>query len=298
MTVERRLDARIVAWLDEGPTHLVDEDRRALAVLAERTAQRRGIVARLLGARHAPSGTGRPLALAAGTVVLVVTVALIGSSLIAGAPAGSGATPSPTVDPTLPDLDPALWSGRAFPAPMREEPDGGAPSVDAPGSLLGVTSYMDGWDDPVPLAEAMVDLGRVSVSRGCWRIKSACITFTAATGRSIPADPAESWVAYGLVIDVDGDGRPDHRVGFDNRVPGRIQMWRTDLRTDTTLFAPLGAAEWDKMDVDSPDGSSGHIYVTQSLTIPMFRFYVWAALIRDGRIVSMDFAPDTGWIEP
>ena len=29
-----------------------------------------------------------------------------------------------------------------------------------------------------------------------------------------------------------------------------------------------------------------------------FRFYVWASLIEDGRVVATDYAPDVGWLDP
>jgi hypothetical protein len=31
-------------------------------------------------------------------------------------------------------------------------------------------------------------------------------------------------------------------------------------------------------------------------TLP--RFYAWASVIEDGRVVATDYAPDVGWLEP
>jgi hypothetical protein len=29
----------------------------------------------------------------------------------------------------------------------------------------------------------------------------------------------------------------------------------------------------------------------------LYRFYAWAALIEDGRVVATDYAPDSGWLD-
>jgi hypothetical protein len=28
------------------------------------------------------------------------------------------------------------------------------------------------------------------------------------------------------------------------------------------------------------------------------RFYAWASVIKDGRVVATDYAPDVGWLDP
>jgi hypothetical protein len=40
---------------------------------------------------------------------------------------------------------------------------------------------------------------------------------------------------------------------------------------------------------DTPAGETG--------TLPK-RFYAWASVIQDGRVVATDYAPDTGWFVP
>ena len=42
-------------------------------------------------------------------------------------------------------------------------------------------------------------------------------------------DPAEPWIAYGVVLDTNGDGAPDVRIGIDNMATGEHRAWRTDL---------------------------------------------------------------------
>ena len=300
MTTDRR-DALIAAWLDDGPARLEPDDRRAIALLAERTAQRRGIVAQWEGRLPRWLGLRMPLAFAGATTVIVVALALVGPSLIATAPSESPATPSASSAPTDVAWDPTRWDGQPYPAPLRVEPTGGAPTVTtSPLTPAFGRSYDDGPEDEAPAKELVADLLGVTVRLGCWRnAKTACVGFQVPDSVSMPADPAASWAAYGLVIDVDGDGIGDIRVGFDNRVVGDTQMWRTDLRTGVTEVAPPGVGEDAWMDVTAPGpvNEAPHIFMTQSLTIPEFHFYAWAAVIQDGRVVSMDFAPDSGWID-
>ena len=37
--------------------------------------------------------------------------------------------------------------------------------------------------------------------------------------------------------------------------------------------------------------------VLEWLGSPATRFYAWASVIQDGRVVATDYAPDTGWLE-
>ena len=52
-------------------------------------------------------------------------------------------------------------------------------------------------------------------------------------------DPAQRWIAYGVVVDDDRDGIPDWRLGMDN-LPLAVgdgqnhRAWRTDLHTGRT----------------------------------------------------------------
>ena len=54
-------------------------------------------------------------------------------------------------------------------------------------------------------------------------------------------DPRQLWIAYGVVVDTDGDGVPDWRYGVDNvpldktdAFPDPTRWWRTDLHTGRT----------------------------------------------------------------
>ena len=45
--------------------------------------------------------------------------------------------------------------------------------------------------------------------------------------------PATAWIAYGVVVDLNGDGRADQRIGIDNSTSDHRE-WITDLATGQT----------------------------------------------------------------
>jgi len=137
-------------------------------------------------------------------------------------------------------------------------------------------------------------------------------------------DPADAWIAYGVVIDHDRDGVPDVRYGIDNMPLDAVddgpptRAWRTDLHTGQTDAGPehderVRAAythgtpavrspqtEYPRSGsdvaflfggaVETTTGSSGWGF---ELDMP---FYAWASVIVNGRVVATDYAPDTGWL--
>jgi hypothetical protein len=112
--------------------------------------------------------------------------------------------------------------------------------------------------------------------------------------------PQERWLAYGIVVDDDNDGRADYRYGIDNAgVDGSARMWRTDISTGKTRAYVNTLEDPRVMDGAFPESadfeSAGHIF-----PVPpgeQFRFYVWASAIVDDQIVATDYAPDAGWID-
>ena len=67
-------------------------------------------------------------------------------------------------------------------------------------------------------------------------------------------DPTEQWIAYGLVVDDDGDGIADRRFGMDN-IPGPAKdlphrAWITDLHTGRTESSVLNSLDY----FESPEG--------------------------------------------
>ena len=111
-------------------------------------------------------------------------------------------------------------------------------------------------------------------------------------------------IAYGVVLDTNGDGNADYEVGIDNDAlePGDFHVWVTDLATGETkeqLGPPYGFPI-DFAHPDEEDGGSGVtlFFLPGSAPADMtesVRFYAWAAESRDGEIVASDYVPDTGW---
>jgi hypothetical protein len=83
----------------------------------------------------------------------------------------------------------------------------------------------------------------------------------------------------------------------------RLRMWRTDLATgaiqvracceDPTLMMASvhGPRE------DPAEAAAGIIFVVRQDDERVFRFYVWASVVQDGRVLATDYAPDSGWID-
>jgi hypothetical protein len=127
-------------------------------------------------------------------------------------------------------------------------------------------------------------------------------------------DPATRWIAYGFVLDTNGDGEPDVRIGMDYVGAAKQRAWSTDLRSGQTsgkIFPPFtsfgsrpeqsavpGIIDWYHPH-DDVDANGGKIYYSARAGTPMPRAYAWASMIEEGRVVATDFAPDVGWlVEP
>ena len=137
-------------------------------------------------------------------------------------------------------------------------------------------------------------------------------------------DPADAWIAYGIVTDVDRDGVPDWRYGIDNTPIDAADHgpptrgWRTNLHTGQTDAGPEhDEMVWSAYGEGTPMGRApksvyprrgsdvgflfgGAFETTQGssrwgseLDVP---FYTWASVIVDGVVVATDYAPDTGWL--
>ena len=130
---------------------------------------------------------------------------------------------------------------------------------------------------------------------------------------SFRGNASTRWIAYGLVLDMDADGAADVRIGIDNMPTGEHRAWRTDLTTGVTLSKagpPYGAVGGDRggnggerVGLDTyfpgePDvGRDARFWYSLQEGERAFRFYMWASLIEDGRVVATDYAPDSDWLE-
>jgi hypothetical protein len=234
------------------------------------------------------------------------------------AAAGPSASPSPTSTPLL-------WTQLSldedWPAPVRAELDGAATVVpillktvvegtNCPGDCSYTTTgghYVDPTGDTGSAVLPWADIKELTFCG------SACLSIKLVSDPPPAVDPTKQWIAYGIVADTDGDGVPDWRYGTDNiRVavdyPGvpaadawRHRVWRTDLHTGRTETAPndlvwlpsgtmfYGGPERLHFGGDTTRGLVG--------SLPE-RFYAWASVIQDGRVVATDYAPDVGWLLP
>jgi hypothetical protein len=254
------------------------------------------------------------------------------------------ATPSPTPTgmPTIrPSLSPSpgrpagplAWTEASlqedWPAPVRLEPDGGAivqpillniVPLDAESccKVYELGRYLDPPDDTGPAVTPRVDITMVSFcGRTCLQVW--------VPDPPPDVDPTELWIAYGLVVDDDGDGTADRRLGIDNAPRTRAgerehRTWITDLHTgrtesaigdayglgNFTLDRSLYPVEGDNWPTGQPcsAGSALFGFVGGDVagggsfgSVPAL-FFAWAAVIENGQVVATDYAPDTGWLQP
>ena len=258
--------------------------------------------------------------IAAAAVALALLVLAIGIRLLPIVDVSPADQPTTTSPPGAMAWDPGRFT-QDWPGPLRPEPAGG----DADVGILDESNSAaeERFTDPVGDAGmALVDISQVLSRVGCWwsLTTERCAFFdTVAPSEPMPS-PADTWIAYGIVVDYTGDGRPDVRFGIDNArdperscplaaaIGCRTRMWRTDLNTGETLessrledptLPPRGAGmDADVPSLDDPDCGSclGHIWVQKIDDEQVFRFYVWASVIQDGNIVATDYAPDAGWV--
>jgi hypothetical protein len=201
-------------------------------------------------------------------------------------PVESAASPSPvslTWSPASLEKD--------WPAPVREEPVGAPVTVrfqQGPEDR----QYTDPTGDIGSAARPWSDI--VMVRRG----GESHVDLAGPVPSPVP-DPAESWIAYGLVLDRDGDGVADVRLGVDNLpAGGGHRAWRTDLSTGRTEWAagpPYGYVGDVFFDTFYPgDGGDTMSWLGGNVGR---RFHAWASVIEDGRVVATDYAPDSGWLD-
>jgi hypothetical protein len=197
-----------------------------------------------------------------------------------------------------------------WPAPVRPEPAGG-------GSVRPMRlTYLDPMRDNGSEAYPCVDIRWVTANTSEVHVK--------VDSTQPVVDPADAWIAYGIVTDVDRDGVPDWRYGIDNTPVDAADHgpptrgWRTNLHTGQTDAGPEhDEMVWSAYGEGTPMGRApksvyprrgsdvgflfgGAFETTQGssrwgseLDVP---FYTWASVIVDGRVVATDYAPDTGWL--
>jgi hypothetical protein len=230
-------------------------------------------------------------------------------------------------DEITPDPATLLWTQKGlvhdWPAPVRpESPSGGAVVPMALGDDAQWNPDDRRWEpfehpDPVgdigSAAPAWIDILEVHAAGGSYGAN-----FTLKLAGDIPRpvpDPASSWIAYGVVLDTNGDGIADVRIGMDN-LPAADghRAWRTELgtgRTHSKAGPPYGDVRVPGdvsvvgsigLDTYYPDESAPAASSRGTLRYSLqngeeaYRFYAWASVIEAGRVLATDYAPNVGWL--
>lgn len=330
--LERRLREVLEEHLGSLPLDLtgeaLDRRREAGGGVARRFGRGRGMT---LLAAAALLGGG---ALAAGSGLLrlpTVVPPAPGPSVIAVATASPDATPAvrPSLGPPSSDpIGPLAWTQARlkedWPAPVREEPAGGATVLEIlhrdltpnaasdEGHDWESDQYRDPTDDAGSDVHPWADIRWVEYCReDGLSIGLGSDEFFGRGGPPPNADPRQLWIAYGVVVDTNGDGAPDWRYGVDNVPLDKTdsdpdRWWRTDLHTGRTDYAVgdhialrdggPGPVFWARPGCDMSFGAetAGDSPVGKGLPE---RFYAWASVIVNGRVVATDYAPDVGWLD-
>lgn len=127
-------------------------------------------------------------------------------------------------------------------------------------------------------------------------------------GERFPPRQGEAWadVEYGLVLDLDGDRVADCELGIATatQVPLHYRVWAREL--DRTLVEQVGPPYGIPFEFAHPEEQLqgltdrmqfifGDFATACHSPIQARHVYAWAALLEDGRPVTVDFAPDAGW---
>ena len=332
MNGRRLTDAQISKALR---AHLPDRAspglRERILDAAETTGQQRALPSVIGALRDAdPVVRRRSLLIAAALLVALAlaSVAAVGALRLLQHDPVRDLSLKPPADVTAPSVAPAAssaalltWSRASleedWPAPVRAEPDG--PPTVVPILLKDVVQ-----NPAAPLADQRHGLqaGRYTDPSGDtgsavlpWAdIKAlsfcgiACLSIEPVARFRSAVDPTKQWIAYGIVADTDGDGVPDLRYGIDNMPVDATgawpyRWWITDLHTGRTDWAsgpPYGITVGKTEFYGGPGRLSFGADVAGGGTVGGLpeRFYVWASVIQDGRVVATDYAPDVGWLHP
>lgn len=240
-------------------------------------------------------------AVAIGVAVVVVLAAAVGLGFLTRPDVGG---PDPE---TSAPSSPASWSG-----PVR----GGSASY-----YGRADGERDGWSwfDAVDADPAWIDIAEVrwqSLARRdagvSWAQNYWHILLSAKPPIASRLDPGQTLISYGLAFETTGDDVPDYIVGISNHAAysPNPRVWVTDLATGATeeqIRGPYGIL----VDFVHPDGPLPPEWPDEAQrTVQLWfngpppwgidteaRFYAWASLAEDGKVVAWDYAPDDGWLE-
>ena len=236
----QQLDAKISAYLADGPAEFPSEWREAIAAAAEQTAQP-PTDWRAIFDRRWPR-----LAI----IVLVIgLLAALATPLVGRPQVETRPQPQPTTEPLSCHSSQRSCRGRRTPcanptrcrcaqshpaAPMSLMPCGSLPSRETARSTPGSTRWTTGFQGATrALISSISSSSRRSTPFASIRTSFACSTHRPSCWRGHP-DPEVEWISYGIVVDRDGDGSPDGQVGLDNIPGGFFRAWYTEPFTGDT----------------------------------------------------------------
>jgi hypothetical protein len=198
--------------------------------------------------KHSDGPSASPIAAMIVVAALLTVACTAGQGVASSTPASTtraSTTPAPSVaassDGASTNPSPAtaalIWTPASlekdWPAPVRAEPAGGATVV----PILWTDGETGRYEDPTGDTESdafpWVDIHAVSFCHN-----HACPIVWVPGAPNV--DPTEQWIAYGLVVDDNGDGVADRRFGTDN-IPKTTsgerehREWITDLHTGRTV---------------------------------------------------------------
>lgn len=251
----------------------------------------------------------RTRALVAGGTALAVAV--VAAAAVLTGPRTEGrpepAAPTSTTPPSR-SATPVLAGSVQSLAPLRPDLAHAAGST-----LLPQGTY--GWMDPRDVELGAVDIDRLDLGRFGGNPRMDWLLHL----RSETPMPAPSGrvIEYGVVLDSDGDRSPDCQIGVTDDPAradgsGRFRSWVTNLRNGVTSAetGPYGALI-DFVHPQENQASPGErpryepemrFFFLGSGTGPCTGygpnslFYAWAAVGTAGRLVEVDYAPDTAWM--
>ena len=162
--------------------------------------------------------------------------------------------------------------------------------------------------DPTDAANKIIDIRRLEVgefggpqTQNDFRIEIA----DSYNGES----PVGQAIEYGVVIDTDGDLKPDCHLGISNpndpaAQPQGLHVWLRNLRTggvDDGVGGPYGDPFDFAFDKGGPASAVKFFFLTDKPEPcedygPGAHFYAYSSLTENGQVTAWDFAPDRAWI--
>ena len=227
------------------------------------------------------------LRVAAITAIVVVAAAAALDAFGSRPSVGSEPTPGPTVQPT--------WTG-----PVRTDPDG---------AVIAMSESTSERRDAQDAAPSWADITNASVITVAGQIHWY-LDLAGWPPAMAAIDPGETVIAYGLVLETNGDGLADYVVGIDNDAPrrGDHRVWVTDLATgdtDEQLGPPYGFPVEFSHPADHRDDATMEgpqmVFTFLPGSVPRGmsdggRFYAWASVTEGDEVVAWDYAPDAAWL--